>query len=69
MIQRLSLLVNSNRSIKAEKDGGQREQPSLERLDAGTALRKITEYFKLNPEELRRKRSGFRDQRGLVTEL
>jgi len=49
-----------------------REQPSLrvlERVEPATVLRKVAEYFKLSPEALRRKRSGFRDQRGLVMEM
>ena len=56
----------------SSKRAHSREQPSLrvlERMDPGTVLRKVAEYFKLRPEELRKKRSGFRDQRGMVMEM
>jgi putative transposase len=56
----------------SRKRARSREQPSLrvlERMDPGTVLRKVAEYFKLRPEELRKKRSGFRDQRGMVMEM
>jgi hypothetical protein len=49
-----------------------REQPSLrvlERLDPATVLHKVAGYFKVSTEKLRKKRSGFRDQRGLVMEM
>jgi hypothetical protein len=49
-----------------------REQASLrvlERVAPAKVLGTIAEYFKLRPEELRRKRSGFRDQRGMVMEM
>jgi hypothetical protein len=44
-----------------------REQPSLrmlEKMELAVVLRRVAEYFKLSPEELARKRSGYRDQRG-----
>jgi hypothetical protein len=70
MIQRLSLLASKfqPQHKRPRKRPGSREQPSLE-ISPGTGIRKIAQYFMLNPEELRRKRSGFRDQRGLVMEL
>jgi hypothetical protein len=49
-----------------------REQPSLrvlERVAPANVLDTAAEYFKLRPEQLRRKRSGFRDQRGIVMEM
>jgi REP element-mobilizing transposase RayT len=56
----------------SNKRARSREQPSLrilERMDPGTVLRRVAEYFKLRPEELRKKRSHFRDQRGMVMEM
>jgi putative transposase len=49
-----------------------REQPSLrmlEKMELAVVLRRVAEYFKLSPEELARKRSGYRDQRGLAMEM
>jgi REP element-mobilizing transposase RayT len=49
-----------------------REQPSvrvLQRVEPEKVLGKGAAYFKLRPEELRRKRSGYRDQRALLMEM
>ncbi len=49
-----------------------KEQPSLrelQRIEPGEVLRKVAGYFKLKPQMLRRKRSGYRDQRALVMEM
>ena len=56
----------------SSKRARSREQPSLrvlERVAPAKVLGTIAQYFKLRPEELRRKRSGFRDQRGMVMEM
>lgn len=52
--------------------GSAKEQPSLRALEAKgpeETLRKVAGYFKLKPEELRERRSRYRDQRGLVMEM
>jgi len=49
-----------------------KEQPSLrelQRIEPSEVLRKVAGYFKLKPQVLKRKRSGYRDQRGLVMEM
>ena len=54
------------------KGGDVREQPSLrslEKVGMGEVLRKGAEYFKLKPEDFKRKRSGYREQRALVMEM
>jgi chromosomal replication initiation ATPase DnaA len=38
-------------------------------MEAAVVLRRVAEYFNLRPEALRQKRSGLRDQRGLVMEM
>jgi putative transposase len=56
----------------SSKRARSREQPSLrvlERVSPAKVLGAVAQYFKLRPEELRRKRSGFRDQRGIVMEM
>jgi hypothetical protein len=56
----------------SSKRARSREQPSLrvlERMSPAKVLGTVAQYFKLRPEELRRKRSGFRDQRGIVMEM
>ncbi len=61
--------------VKGQRSGkkvGVREQPSLrqlEKIEPAEVLRRAAGYFELRPEELRRKRSGYRDQRGLVMEM
>lgn len=53
----------------ARKD---KERPSLrllEKIGPEEALRKVAGYFKLKPQELIKKRSGHRDQRGLLMEV
>ena len=60
------------RSQLPRKRGRSREQPSLrmlEKREPAEVLRKVAQYFKVSAEELRRKRSGYRDQRGLVMEM
>ena len=52
--------------------GSVKEQPSLrvlQKIEAEEVLRKVAAYFKLKAEEVRKKRSGYRDQRGLVMEM
>ncbi len=49
-----------------------KEQPSLralQKVEGEEVLREAARQFKLKPEELRKKRTGYRDQRGLVMEL
>jgi putative transposase len=49
-----------------------REQPSLrslEKIEAEEILQRVAKYFKLGPEELRRKRGGYRNHRGLLMEM
>lgn len=53
----------------ARKD---KERPSLnvlEKIGPQEVLRKVAGYFKLKPQELTKKRSGYRDQRGLAMEM
>lgn len=42
---------------------------SLEMVEAEKVVREVAEYFKIKPEVLCRKRSGYRDGRGLAMEL
>jgi putative transposase len=56
----------------SSKRARSREQPALrvlERVAPARVLGTVAQYFKLRPEELKRKRGGFRDQRGIVMEM
>jgi len=58
-----------SRSEGAIKD---KERPSLgvlERIGPEPVLRKVAGYFRLPPQELVKKRGGYRDQRALVMEM
>ena len=49
-----------------------KEQPSLrslERLEPQAVIQQVARYFEIEPHDLRRKRSGYRDQRGLLMEV
>ncbi len=49
-----------------------KERPSLnvlEKIGPEEVLRKVAGYFQLKPQEITKKRSGYRDQRGLVMEM
>lgn len=52
--------------------GSVKEQPSLrvlQRIEPGAILKEAAVYFKLRPEELTTRPSGYRDQRALVMEM
>ena len=55
-----------------KRSGGVREQPSLrvlQEVGPEVIISRVVHYFRLKPEQLRKKRSGYRDQRGLVMEM
>lgn len=55
-----------------EGSGSAKEQPSLReirRIDPEDIISKVAGYFRLMPQDLRRRRSGYRDQRALVMEM
>ncbi len=55
-----------------EGSGSAKEQPSLReirRIDPEDIISKVARYFRLMPQDLRRRRSGYRDQRALVMEM
>jgi len=60
--------------VKSVSEGAMKdkERPSLsvlEKIGPEEVLRKVAGYFKLKPHEITKKRSGYRDQRGLVMEV
>ncbi|TAJ76658.1 hypothetical protein EPO44_21265 [bacterium] len=60
------------RWLKGEGAVKDKERPSLsvlEKKGPEEVLGKVAGYFKLKPEELKKKRGGYRDQRGLVMEV
>lgn len=57
---------------RLERKDSPKEQPSLrslERLAPDEITATAARYFQIEPSQLRRKRSGYRDQRGLLMEL
>ena len=56
----------------AKREGDVKEQPSLRdfrRIRPEEVIKQVAVYFHVKPEELSRKRSGYRDQRALVMEM
>jgi hypothetical protein len=57
---------------RVKKCGSRREQPSVRQLEAIeplTILKAVARYFKVAETQLTRKRTGYRDERGIVLEL
>ena len=61
--------VKEKRSRKGQDLREQTSLRILERVELEKVLRKGAAYFKLRPEQLQRRRSGYRDQRALVMEM
>ncbi|MBI2988189.1 MAG: hypothetical protein HYY45_15595, partial [Deltaproteobacteria bacterium] len=58
--------------LRREDTMKDKERPSLnvlEKIGPEEVLRKVAGYFQLKPQEITKKRSGYRDQRGLVMEM